>query len=231
VVTGSSAGIGAATALELSRAGARVILTGRREALLRTVADGLPSPSAILAADISEPETPQQLLALARDRFGQCDILVNNAAMMVAGPFDTIDLEQVSRMINVNFAAVVRASYVFARHLKVQGSGAIINVSSIGAYLISRRAGVYGALKHAIEAFTHGLRIELAGSGVKVGTIAPGTTETEVFEQLRASAPGAPMSAVMLKPQDIAAGVRFMLEQPDRATVARLAIFPATEAN
>ena len=72
-------------------------------------------------------------------------------------------MDAVAQMIRVNFESVVRTSYLFARAFKAQGSGAIINVSSIGAYLISRRLGPYGALKHALEAFTASLRIELGG--------------------------------------------------------------------
>jgi serine 3-dehydrogenase (NADP+) len=230
VVTGSSAGIGSATALELSQAGARVVITGRRKELLDSVAAGLPSPSAVLAADIADPQTPERLLALAKEAFGRCDILVNNAATMAAGPIDSVDLDQISQMIRVNLDALIRSSYVFGRHFKAQGSGVIINVSSIGAYLISRRAAAYGAVKHAVEAFSQSLRIELAGSGVKVCTIAPGTTETEVYERLRANVKSGESSAVMLKPKDIAVGIRFMLEQPDRANVVRMAIFPSTEA-
>src|SRR3546814_18355046 len=80
-------------------------------------------------------------------------------------------------MSALNYDAVVRASYVFARAMKAAGSGAIVNISSIGAHLTAPGAGVYGGLKRALEIFTDSLRSELAGSGVKVGLVAPGRSE------------------------------------------------------
>jgi NADP-dependent 3-hydroxy acid dehydrogenase YdfG len=229
VLTGASAGIGAATALDLSNAGCNLVLTSRRLEKLEALAATLPGPSALLAADIAEPGVPEQLLALAKARFGRADVVINNAGVMAVGTMDTIDLDAVSYMIRVNFEAVVRSSYVFAREFRGQSSGAIINVSSISAYLISRAGGVYGGLKHALEAFTQSLRIELAGAGVKVGSIAPGSTSSEMFDRMMAAAKIE--DPVALDPEDIARAIRFMLEQPDHATIARLAIYPQSEAH
>jgi serine 3-dehydrogenase len=232
VVTGASSGIGAAIARRLSEAGANVVITARRRERLQELAASLPGRSAILGADISLPDTPGRLLSLAQEQFGRADILVNNAGIIAAGSVDSVDLDALGQMTRVNFDAVVRASYLFARVFKSQGSGAIINVSSIGAYLISRRMGVYGALKHALEAFSSSLRIELAGTGVKVGTVAPGTTRTEIFDhmQVPATAPAMP-DGTPLEPADVAAAVLFMIEQPERANIARLAMFSATDAH
>src|ERR1700742_4729628 len=233
VVTGASSGIGAAIVRTLSNAGVSIVMTARRRGRLEELAASLPRPSAILNADISATDTPAKLLALAQERFGRADILVNNAGIIAAGSIDTVDLEALGQMTRVNFDAVVRASYVFARAFKAQGSGAIVNVSSIGAYLISKRLGVYGALKHALEAFTSSLRVELAGTGVKVGTVAPGSTRTEIFERLQPSGgtSAALAEGIPLEAADVAATVLFMLEQPERANIARLAIFPATDAH
>jgi serine 3-dehydrogenase (NADP+) len=232
VITGASSGIGAAIARTLSQAGADIVITARRRARLQELAAGLPGRSAILDADISLPDTPSRLLSLAQEQFGRADILVNNAGMIAAGSIDSVDLDALAQMTRVNFDAVVRASYLFARVFKSQGSGAIINVSSIGAYLISRRMGAYGALKHALEAFSSSLRIELAGTGVKVGTVAPGTTRTEIFDHIQAPGAAAAMpDGTPLEPADVAAAVLFMIEQPERANIARLAMFSATDAH
>jgi serine 3-dehydrogenase len=232
VVTGASSGIGAAIARELCAGGAQLVLTARRRERLEELAASLPRRAVILDADIAADDTPEKLLALAKAEFGRADILVNNAGFIAAGSVDSIDLDAVAQMTRVNFDAVVRASYVFARAFKAQGSGAIVNVSSIGAYLISKRLGVYGALKHALEAFTSSLRVERAGTGVKVGTVAPGSTRTEIFERMQPPPPGNPLAeGTPLEPQDIAAAVRFLIEQPERANIARLAIFAATDAH
>ena len=232
VVTGASAGIGAAIGKTLAEAGAKLVLTGRREDRLQALAAELPTDVAILAADIAEPETPERLLSLARDRFTRADAVINNAGVLTIGPVDTIDLDAVSLMIRINFEAVVRSSYVFARAFKAQGSGHIINLSSIGAYLNAPMAGVYGGLKQGLEGFTHALRMELAGSGVKVGSIAPGTTQTEIFRDIRARGETSWDEYITpLQAEDIANGVLYMLKQPERANVARLLLFASEDAH
>jgi serine 3-dehydrogenase (NADP+) len=231
VVTGASSGIGAAIAHELSAAGMRLVVTARRADRLADLCASLPGPCVSLAADVEDPATPAALLALATRTHGRVDVLVNNAGRLVAGPLDSIDLDALAAMTRVNFDAVVRASYVFARHLKAQRSGAIINVSSVGAYLSHSSMGVYGALKQALEVFTTALRVELKGSGVRVGSIAPGSTDTEIFDQLRARAQAAGAALPEpLAPADIASAVRFMLEQPARANVARLLLVSSNES-
>lgn len=231
VVTGASSGIGAAIARDLSAAGARVVITARRADRLAALAKALPGDSACLAAAIDDPATPQALLDLALQRFGRVDVLVNNAGVLVKGPIDTIDLDALAQMTRVNFDAVVRASYVFARHLKAQGEGAIINVSSVGAYLSHSSMGVYGGLKLALETFTTALRVELKGSGVRVGSIAPGTTETEIFDAARQAGQVVPPSgAPSLDAADVAAAVRYMLTQPAHANVARLLLVSSSES-
>ena len=101
------------------------------------------------------------------------------------GPLDTFDLAHLSPMIATNYEAPVRTSYVFARAMKAAGSGSIVNISSIGAHLTAAGVGIYGGLKKALEMTSEALRIELAGSGVRVGLIAPGTTATEIFADMK----------------------------------------------
>lgn len=230
VVTGASSGIGEAIARELSGAGVRLVLSARRRERLDALQAELPSSSICVAADIGEPATPQRLLDSALAGFGRADVLVNNAGQLVAGTIDTIDLDAVSAMTRVNFDAVVRASYVFARHLKAQRSGSIVNVSSVAGYLSHSSMAAYGATKHALEIFTTGLRVELRGSGVRVGSIAPGSTDTDMFNGLRrrAAAAGATLPEP-LEPLDVARAVRYMLEQPEHANVARLLLVGAGE--
>lgn len=230
VVTGASSGIGEAIARELATAGVRLVLTARRADRLVALQKTLPVESVVVAAAIDDPATPRALLQAALSAFGRADILVNNAGVVVTGTIDTIDLGALAAMTRVNFDAVVLASYVFARHFKPQGRGAIINVSSIGAYLSHSSMGVYSGLKQALETFTTALRVELKGSGVRVGTIAPGTTDTEIFAPARQRGEAVRADQTQaLAPADVAAAVRFMLERPAHANVARLLLVPASE--
>lgn len=231
VVTGASSGIGEAIARKLSACGASLVLTARRTERLEALAAELGTPCVIYPARIDDAATPRALLDLALERFGRSDILINNAGMFASGTVETVDLDDMSQMIRVNFDAVVRASYLFARHFKSQKSGAIVNISSIGAYLTSPGVGVYGGLKHALEVFTSALRVELSGTGIKVGTVAPGTTRTEIFDHLRAR--GQEVRADKTPPldaNDIAEAVHYMLIQPERANVARMLVVSSFES-
>jgi NADP-dependent 3-hydroxy acid dehydrogenase YdfG len=229
VVTGASSGIGAAIARHLSAAGAKLVLTARRADRLTALAAELSTPAATLAADISDPKTPDRLLQLARERFGRADIIVNNAGYLAVQSIDTIDLEAASQMIRVNYEALVMCSYTFARAFKAQKSGAIINVSSIGAFGAAPMMAVYGGTKHAVEAFTAALRIELAGTGVRVGAIAPGSTETEMYGVIRDSFGAHLPKYPLVQPDDVAASVIFMLQQPDNTNIASLRLYSSHE--
>ncbi|MBA3055666.1 MAG: SDR family oxidoreductase [Sphingomonadales bacterium] len=225
VVTGASSGIGAATAAELSKAGARLVLTARRADRLEELAATLPGECALLTADIAEPSTPQALLDLALERFGRADALINNAGFMVVGRVGKIDIDAVSRLIAVNYEAVVRATYLFAPVFRDQGGGAIINVSSIGAHMMTPKMSVYSGLKRAIEIFTDTLRVELAGTGVKMGCITPGSVATEVFDGIWPES----WKEGAIEASDVADAVRYMLEQPDRSNVANLMLYSSQE--
>lgn len=231
VVTGASAGIGAAIARELSAAGLRLVLTARRQARLAALAAELGGEVATLAGDITDPALPARLLALATERFGRADILINNAGILRVGPIESFDLDGLEPMIATNYTAAVRASYIFARAMKAAGAGAIVNISSIGAHVTAPAVGVYGGLKKALEVFTDSLRIELAGSGVRVGLVAPGTTATEIFADIKAQGgKGWDEQVTPLQPADIARAVRFLLDQPPHAAVPRVHVYASGDA-
>lgn len=161
---------------------------------------------------------------------GGVDILVNNAGILKTSHHDQFDLDDLDRMIAINYSAVVRSSVLAARLMKTRGSGQIVNISSIGAGLTAAGTGVYGGLKAGLERFTDTLRIELAGSGVRVGIVAPGTTSTEIFADMKAKGqPGWDEYIPAMQPEEIARAIRFMCEQTDNANAARLHIYATSE--
>jgi NADP-dependent 3-hydroxy acid dehydrogenase YdfG len=231
VITGASAGIGAAIARELAAAGAKLVLTARRQSRLDALAAELGSHVATLEADITTPTTAERLLVLANERFGTPDFLINNAGILRVGSLETFEFGALEAMVATNYTAVVRTSYVFARAMKAAGSGVIVNLSSIGASITAPGSGVYGGLKRAVEMFTDALRIELVGTGVRAGFVAPGTTATEIFDDMKARGQPAWDSYVRpLQPEDIARAVHFMLDQPSHAIVPRLHVYAAGDA-
>lgn len=230
VVTGASAGIGAATARALADAGATLVLVARRRDRLEALAAELGGETAILVADMAEPDAPDHLFAFVAERFGKADILVNNAGVLRVGTFETFDLDQLRPMIALNYESIVRSSTLFARAMNAAGSGQIITISSIGASINASAMGIYGGLKRALESYTDVLRIELAGTGVKVGLVAPGTTSTEIFEDMKSHGQtGWDEYIPALQPEDIARAVRFIAEQPARSNTARVHVYSASE--
>lgn len=230
IVTGASSGIGEAIARNLSAAGCRVVLTARREERLVALQQQLPNESAILVADVAAPDTGDKLLALALERFGRADILINNAGLLAVRPIDQVDFDVISKVIAINLESVIRLSYIFAKHFKAQKAGAIVNVSSIGAFMTIPTGGVYSAVKAGVESFTAALRVELAGSGVRVGTIAPGSTESEIIESAKESGEQPwEQQVIPLKADDVAEAVKFMLIQPPQSNIARMHIYSSEE--
>jgi serine 3-dehydrogenase (NADP+) len=230
IVTGASAGIGEATARALAKAGARVMLVARRADRLAALADEIGDGACFLALDLAEADATQLLLDAAVAQLGTVNILINNAGILRTSHVDGFDLAELEPMIAINYSAVVRTSILFARHMKANGSGQIINLSSIGASLTAAGAGVYGGLKLALDRFTDVLRIELAGSGVRVGQVAPGTTMTEIFEDMKAKGqPGWDEYIPPMVPDDIARGIVFMCEQTGNANAARVHIYATSE--
>ena len=231
VVTGASAGIGAATAHILASAGARVLLVARRQDRLKALQQEIGEAAQFMALDLSDPSSASALMDHALAAFGKVDILVNNAGILRTSHHDDFDLDEFDQMIAVNYSAVVRASILFARHMKAQGTGQIVNVSSIGAGIAAAGTGIYGGLKLALERFTEVLRVELAGSGVRVGLVSPGTTSTEIFEDIKSRGqPGWDEFLPAMQAEDIARAIRFMCEQTGNANAARMHIYATSEA-
>ena len=230
IVTGASSGIGAATARRLAAAGANVLLVARRLDRLTELATELGGAASPLALDLGAADAAEAMLETTTARMGGVDILVNNAGILRTSHVDSFDLAELEPLIAINYTAVVRTSVLFARHMKARGSGQIVNLSSIGASLTAAGTGVYGGLKAALERFTDVLRIELAGSGVRVGLIAPGTTSTEIFADMKSKGqPGWDEYLPAMVPDDIAKAVQFMCEQTGNANAARLHLYATSE--
>ena len=185
VITGASSGIGEATARHLAAQGARVVLGARRKDRLETLVTELQSKSGVaeaLVTDVTRREDVEALVALATERFGRLDVIVNNAGVMPLSLLDMLKVDEWERMIDVNIKGVM---YGIAAALPVmtrQKTGHVINVSSIGAYEVSPTAAIYCATKFAVNALSEGLRQKQPN--LRVTIIAPGVTESELAESI-----------------------------------------------
>lgn len=224
VVTGASSGIGLAIARELRALGLRVLLTARScERLGQICAEIGAEP---LVADITDPQVPGRLLAEALGRFGRCDLVINNAGAIEVGPIGSIDIDRVCAMVRVNVEAAYRVAYTFIRHFAAQGSGHLINITSVMGTKVRPTAGAYSGTKYALEALSEALRMEVAGTAVAVTCIEPGLVMTELHRDWSVH-PTVSMSVPHpLAPEDVARCVAFVLRQPANVRIPRLMVLP-----
>jgi NADP-dependent 3-hydroxy acid dehydrogenase YdfG len=229
IVTGATSGIGRAVARELDAAGMKTIITGRRgdrlESLVRELSDAFQ-----LAGDLREEALPQRLVDAAIEGYGRLDVVFNNAGVMDTAPIEDADLDRLCANVRINLEAAVRMAYTALKHFKAVGRGYLINTSSILGTKVRPTAGVYAGSKHGIEALTEALRMEVAGSGVRVSCIEPGLVNTELQDHFEVHPRDFLNMKTPLEPEDIARIVRFMLEQPPHVSIPRIMVLPSEQA-
>jgi NADP-dependent 3-hydroxy acid dehydrogenase YdfG len=230
IITGASSGIGEGLARNLADAGMNLVLTARRAEKLEALAAELPVEAVCIAADIAEPQTPARLVDTAVERFGGCDVTVNNAGVMIVGPINEIDLDAACHMVRVNVEAAYRLAYLALRRMLEQQSGHLINISSTLGLKTRANVGAYSGTKYAIEALSEDLRIQVAGTGVKVTAFEPGLVQTHLQDHFPVHPADSLGIANMATPADIARAVRFVLEQPDHINIPRILVQPAEQA-
>ncbi len=186
VITGATSGIGRATALEFVKAGARVVVAGRRaERLNELVSEIEAKGGAALAvrADVAVQVEVEKLIEQAIERFGRIDTLVNNAGVALAAKFTEQSIADFRQVMEVNFWGAVYACKAVVPQMRHQpGGGVIINVSSILGKRGMPFETAYCASKFALAGFSEALRAEVMSEGIEVSTIFPGAVETEIFE-------------------------------------------------
>ncbi len=188
IITGASAGIGAATARLFAAAGAKLVLAARSREPLERLAATLPGAVAA-PTDVSDPEQCRALVELARARHGRVDILINNAGVGLAGPVVELSSDDLERALAVNLFGPLWLMQAVAPLMRAQGRGQIINVSTVLAEQPLPYLGGYAAAKAALERLSETLRMELRGAGVSVTVVRPGSTRTE-FRARRLGAGG-----------------------------------------
>jgi NAD(P)-dependent dehydrogenase (short-subunit alcohol dehydrogenase family) len=173
LITGATSGIGQAAALALAEAGYEVIGTGRNTARTATH-DGV----TFLDLDVSDDESVSGLVQRVIDRFGRIDVLINNAGVGSAGAAEESSVAQAQRVFDINVFGVMRMTKAVLPHMRAQGAGRIINVSSVLGFLPAPYGAVYAATKHAIEGYSESLDHEVREYGVRVLLVEPAYTRT-----------------------------------------------------
>jgi len=175
VITGGSEGVGAATARAFAKVGANLVLAARGKKKLERIAEELRIKTRveIFAMDVADPDDCASLFKKAQFEFGSVHVLVNNAGFHVRGPVETIDSDDLGKMIDVNLKAPIILSRLALPYIKESGGGAIINVGSLAGRTPVPGAAAYSASKFGLRAFTFSLADELPDSSIKLATVSP----------------------------------------------------------
>jgi len=191
LITGALAGIGRATALAFAREGARIVVSGRRDDAGRALAAELRDlgvQAEFVRADVRHEEDVRNLVDQTVARFGRLDVAVNNAGTEgEPGPVTEQSAETYAATFDTNVLGVLLSLKHELRVMQAQGSGSIVNVSSIAGHVGFPGASVYVASKHAVEGLTKAAALEAATAGIRVNAVAPGPVETAMYERFAAT--------------------------------------------
>lgn len=233
-ITGASSGIGEATALHCARAGAAVALAARRvdriqELAARIVGEG--GRAIAIATDVGEEEQAGEFVRRAHSELGRLDVLVNNAGVMLLGPILDAPTEEWRRMIHANLFGVLYCTHAALPLMREQGSGHVVNVSSVAGRIARLGSGVYNLTKFGVGAFSESLRQEAVPLGVRVTLIEPGAVATELVGHNRPEVLGQIAKRFegveRLSAEDIATGIVYAIGQPPNVSVNELLIRPS----
>jgi short-subunit dehydrogenase len=176
LVTGASSGIGRATAVRLAAGGARVVLLGRDRDRLERAAAAAGRGTAIVA-DLGLPED----VARAAEEAGPVDVLVNNAGVGLAGPFEGAEAPGIERLVAVSLIAPMLLTRALLPGMLERRRGHVVNVASVAGHVGVAGEAIYAATKGGLIAFTESLRQELAGRPVGISLVSPGPVDTPFF--------------------------------------------------
>ncbi len=233
-VTGASSGIGEATALACAQAGAAVALAARRSERIDALAErivGAGGRAIAVETDVGVEEQAQAFVQRTHAELGRLDVLVNNAGVMLLGPIAGAPTEEWRRMIHANVFGVLYCTHAALPLMSGQGSGHIVNVSSVAGRVARAGSGVYNLTKFGVGAFSESLRQECVPLGVRVTLIEPGAVATElsghnrpeVLEQMAKRFEG----VTPLRAEDIADAVVFAIGQPANVSINELLVRPS----
>jgi NADP-dependent 3-hydroxy acid dehydrogenase YdfG len=237
LVTGASSGIGEATAVALAQAGAAVAVGARRRDRLDALAARLRDGGATvlqLDLDVTDERACSDAVRRTREELGGLDVLVNNAGVMLLGTIVGADPEDWRRMLETNVLGLMYMTHAAVDGMVEQGSGDIVNISSVAGRVARKGAGVYNASKWAVNAFSESLRQEVTGRGVRVSVVEPGAVTTELTDHItqpEAKAASVQMYTSMrsLQADDIARAILYVITQPPHVAINEMLVRPTDQ--
>lgn len=230
IVTGASSGIGLAMAKMLADAGAKVTVTARDASRLNAVTGEIGDGALPVVADMANLTQIEQLVERTADTFGRIDILYASAGIFWMGPFEDSSRADISQMLRVNVEGVMHCAHAVLPHMRANGTGDILVVSSIAGVDELADQPIYSASKHAVQTFVRVLRRQVGKDGIRVGAICPGTVATPIWgltDPADIAERVAARDVVMA--EDVAEASLFMLTRPRHVTLRDVVILPQAQ--
>ena len=242
LVTGSSSGIGEATARALAAHGAAVALLARRKDRLERLAEEIESDGGralVLPTDVTDADEAKAAVRQTVADLGRLDIVVNNAGVMLLGPMDEAPLEEWQRMVSLNLGGLLNITHAAIPHLLAAADAAprrvadLVNVSSVAGRVARANAAVYDLTKFGVGGFSESARQEFARRHLRVSVVEPGVVRTELTDHIRDGVREAARerlgSIEGLEPEDIADAIAYIVTRPRRVALNEVLIRPAEQ--
>jgi len=232
VITGASSGIGAATARALVAGGYRVALLARRAERLQALADELGDAAIAIPADVTDRDALLAAAKRVKDELGGADVLINNAGVMLLGPFTSDQREEQRRMVEVNLLGAMTATEVFLDQLR-DGGGDLVNLSSVAGRTARPGNAAYAATKWGMNGWSESLRQELQPD-IRVIVIEPGAVATELVEHITHDDTKQAIEqfyeATSIAAEDIAQIIAFAVSRPRTVSINEILVRPTGQA-
>jgi len=230
LITGASSGIGEGTARLLAANGARVVLGARRTERLQVIATEIESAGGTVrfrGLDVADPSDMEAFATFAVSEFGHIDVLVNNAGVMPLSPLSALKIDEWNWMIDVNIRGVLHGIAAVLPRMEAQGHGHIVNVSSVGGFVVQPTAAVYAATKFAVRAISEGLRKE--SDRIRCTCVYPGVVTSELANTISDPVARERMQSyrkMAIEPDAIGRAIQFAIEQPADVDVNEIVVRP-----
>ncbi len=237
VVTGASSGIGEATVRSLAAEGAAVVAGARRKERLEGLVEEVTrdgGKAIAVECDVTDEEQAHALVDRAIGEFGRIDILVNNAGVMLLSKVEKGLSDEWRQMFDVNVLGLLYATNAAVEAMKRQGSGHIVNVSSVAGRKTRPTGGVYSGTKFAVNAISEALRQELLEDGIRITIVEPGAVATELTDHITDEEVREGLKQRNIEPlqsEDIANAIAYAVSQPQRVSVNEILIRPTQQTN
>ena len=237
IITGASSGIGYSTAKALAKKGAKIVAGARRIDRLENLKKEITEDGGeiiICETDVTKKSDCDNLVKQAIEKYGTVDVLINNAGLMPLSFVRSLKIDEWDRMIDVNIKGVMYCAAAVIPTMVEKKSGHIVNISSVAGRIVFPAGSVYCATKHAVTAFSEGLRQELSvRKNIRITSIEPGVVQTELTDTITERALQAFIekgkSMAGLQAGDISNAIIFAIEAPNHVNVNEILIRPTTQ--